>query len=270
MLENCMATITREQVTRHVPFWKKRWRNWKTVIMPLQLLQVWRQFSWYSACLKKAVISLLLVIYTGGSFRLFEVLEKQYGIEFTYWNGEEENDIATLIQPNTEAIFIETPTNPLMQTADLEKISHIAKDHKLLHIVDNTLYSPYFQRPIEQGADIVVHSATKYLAGHNDVLAGIAVVKGEELSEKLAFLHNTIGATLSPLDCWSLIRGMKTLALRMRQHEENAKTVKAFLENHPMVTAVYYPGRSGMLSFEITEEKLVEGFLKALRIFTFA
>lgn len=206
----------------------------------------------------------------GGSFRLFEVLEKQYGIEFTYWNGGEENDIATLIQPNTEAIFIETPTNPLMQTADIEKISHIAKDHKLLHIVDNTLYSPYFQRPIEQGADIVVHSATKYLAGHNDVLAGIAVVKGEELSEKLAFLHNTIGATLSPLDCWSLIRGMKTLALRMRQHEENAKTLKAFLENHPLVTAVYYPGRSGMLSFEITEEKLVEGFLKALRIFTFA
>ncbi|HLR55060.1 MAG TPA: aminotransferase class I/II-fold pyridoxal phosphate-dependent enzyme, partial [Pseudogracilibacillus sp.] len=158
----------------------------------------------------------------GGSFRLFEVLEKQYGIEFSYWNGGAEEEIQALIQSNTKAIFTETPTNPLMQTADIQKIAQIANEHELLHIVDNTLYSPYFQQPLEEGADIVLHSATKYLAGHNDVLAGIVVVKGEKLSEELAFLHNTIGAVLSPFDCWNLIRGMKTLALRMKQHDENA------------------------------------------------
>ena len=206
----------------------------------------------------------------GGSFRLFEVLEKQYGIEFSYWNGGAEEEIQALIQSNTKAIFTETPTNPLMQIADIQKIAQIANEHELLHIVDNTLYSPYFQQPLEEGADIVLHSATKYLAGHNDVLAGIVVVKGEKLSEELAFLHNTIGAVLSPFDCWNLIRGMKTLALRMKQHDENAKAVKRFLESHPHVTTVFYPGKSGMLSFEIAEEKWVEPFLNALRIFTFA
>src|SRR5699024_5369670 len=117
---------------------------------------------------------------------------------------------------------------------------------------------------------IVVHSATKYLAGHNDVLAGLVIAKGEALIKELAFLHNTIGAVLSPYDCWSLIRGIKTLALRMRQHEHNAKALKKYLEQHALVTAVYYPGRSGMLSFEIKDERLVEPFLQALNIFTFA
>jgi len=206
----------------------------------------------------------------GGSFRLFEVLEEKYQFEFSYWDGNNEEDIAHLVQHNTEAVFIETPTNPLMQTADLEKISRIAQEKGILHIVDNTLYSPYIQRPLEKGADIVVHSATKYLAGHNDVLAGLVIAKGEALIKELAFLHNTIGAVLSPYDCWSLIRGIKTLALRMRQHEHNAKAVKEYLEQHALVTAVYYPGRSGMLSFEIKDERLVEPFLQALNIFTFA
>src|SRR5699024_4090531 len=132
----------------------------------------------------------------------------------------------------------------------------IAQEKGILHIVDNTLCSPYIQRPLEKGADIVVHSATKYLAGHNDVLAGLVIAKGEALIKELAFLHNTIGAVLSPYDCWSLIRGIKTLALRMRQHEHNAKAVKEYLEQHALVTAVYYPGRSGMLSFEIKDERL--------------
>lgn len=206
----------------------------------------------------------------GGSFRLFEILEKKYGFSFSYWDGRDEADIADLIQPNTKAIFIETPTNPLMQTADIAKISQIAKAHEVLHIVDNTLYSPYIQQPLEEGADIVVHSATKYLAGHNDVLAGLVIAKGEALCEELTFLHNSIGAVLSPYDCWSLIRGMKTLALRMKQHEINARSVKAYLEKHPLVSTVYYPGRSGMLSFELKEEEWVEPLLTSLELFTFA
>lgn len=206
----------------------------------------------------------------GGNFRLFEVFSEKYGFEFSYWDGEDEADIAKLIKPNTKGLFIESPTNPLMQTVDLKKISEIADEHGVLHIVDNTLFTPYIQRPLEFGADIVIHSATKYLAGHNDVLAGLVIVNDEELGEELGFLHNSIGAVLAPYDSWSLIRGMKTLALRMRQHEENALRVKAYLKTHPLVTKVYYPGRGGMLSFEIEDAALVEPFLKALKIFTFA
>lgn len=206
----------------------------------------------------------------GGNYRLFEVYEQQYGFEFSYWDGIDYEELERLAKPNTKAIFIETPTNPLLQTVDLKKISQFAKRKGIIHIVDNTLFTPYIQRPIEEGADIVVHSATKYLAGHNDVLAGLVIAKGEELCERLAFLHNSIGAVLSPYDSWSLIRGMKTLALRMRQHEHNAKKVIEYLDEHPLVTKTYYPGRSGMLSFEIVDEKLVEPFLQSLKLFTFA
>lgn len=206
----------------------------------------------------------------GGNFRLFEVYEEKYGFRFSYWDGKSYDELTELIEENTKAIFVETPTNPLMQTTDLEKVSEITQAHDIIHIVDNTLFTPYVQKPLEIGADIVIHSATKYLAGHNDVLAGLVISKGEEISEELAFLQNSAGAVLSPYDCWSLIRGMKTLALRMRQHEANAQKVVAYLEEHPLVTAVYYAGRSGMVSFEITEEALVEPFLQQLKLFTFA
>lgn len=206
----------------------------------------------------------------GGNFRLFEVFEEKYDFEFTYWDGKDEAEIVDLIRPNTKAIFIESPTNPLMQTVDLKKISAITKVHDILHIVDNTLYTPYIQRPLELGADVVLHSATKYLAGHNDVLAGLVAVKDEKLAEELAFLHNSIGAVLAPYDSWSLLRGMKTLALRMRQHEKNARRLKDYLKTHPLVTKVYYPGRGGMLSFEVADRRLVEPFLQSLQIFTFA
>lgn len=206
----------------------------------------------------------------GGNYRLFEVFERKYGFSFTYWDGTDYDELDSFVTDETVGVFIETPTNPLMQTVDLDKISAFTKKHDLIHIVDSTLFTPYVQRPLEHGADIVIHSATKYLAGHNDVLAGLVISKGTELNEELAFLQNSIGAVLSPYDCWSLIRGMKTLGLRMRQHEANAKQLKEYLENHPQVTAVYYPGRSGMLSFEITSEKAIEPFLQALNLFTFA
>lgn len=206
----------------------------------------------------------------GGNYRLFEVFEEKYGFQFTYWDGTDYDELEKIVRPNTKAIFIESPTNPLLQTVDIKKISKFAKKNKILHIVDNTLFTPYIQRPIEDGADIVIHSATKYLAGHNDVLAGLVIAKGKELCEQLAFMHNSIGAVLAPYDSWSLIRGMKTLALRMRQHEYNAKKVIEYLNEHPLVTKTYYPGRSGMLSFEIIDESLVSPFLKALKLFTFA
>lgn len=206
----------------------------------------------------------------GGNFRLFEVFEEKYGFTFTYWDGEDYDELETFVQDNTKGIFIETPTNPLLRTVDLTKISEFSRKHDILHIVDNTLLTPILQRPIEEGADIVIHSATKYLAGHNDVLAGLVIVKGDKLAEEIGFLHNSIGAVLAPYDCWSLIRGLKTLALRMRQHEENAKKLATFLQDHPKITDVHYPGCGGMLSFEIRDEASVEPFLKALKIFTFA
>lgn len=206
----------------------------------------------------------------GGSYRLFDIFEAKYGLTFSYWNGDCLDELKESISAQTKAVFIETPTNPLMKETDIEQISVITKKHKLLCIVDNTLYTPYIQRPLELGADIVVHSATKYLAGHNDVLAGLVISKGKSINEELTFLHNSIGAVLGPLDCWNLIRGMKTLALRMDKHEKNAKEIVPILRAHPLVDEVLYPGRGGMLSFTIAHESHVAPFLKALKLFTFA
>jgi len=206
----------------------------------------------------------------GGSFRFFTLFEEKYGIHFSYWDGQGEGVLTELIQENTRAIFIETPTNPLMKTTNLQCTAKQAEENNLLLIVDNTLYTPYIQQPIEEGADIVIHSGTKYLAGHNDVLAGIVISKGKTINKQLAYLHNSFGAVLSPFDCWSLMRGMKTLALRMKQHEKNAKLVISYLEEHPLVTKVFYPGRGGMISFEIVKEHLVNPFLNTLNLFTFA
>ncbi|MDQ0176689.1 methionine biosynthesis PLP-dependent protein [Bacillus chungangensis] len=206
----------------------------------------------------------------GGSYRLFELLSFKYSLTFSYWDGEDVEALRSLLRRETKAVFIETPTNPLMQQTDLSKVAEITKQYHLLFIVDNTFYTPFLQRPIEEGADIVIHSATKYLGGHNDVLAGLVIAKGEQISADLSLLHNAIGAVLSPFDCWLLMRGIKTLALRMKKHEENAKAVLAFLQSHPLVSEVLYPGRGGMISFRIAKERMVAPFLKALKLFTFA
>ncbi|MCI1882505.1 MAG: aminotransferase class I/II-fold pyridoxal phosphate-dependent enzyme [Sporolactobacillus sp.] len=206
----------------------------------------------------------------GGTFRLFEILAKRYRIAFSYWDGANTEKLAAMIRPQTKAFFIETPTNPLMHEVDLEAIAKIAGQHGILFIVDNTFYTPYLQRPIAAGADLVVHSATKYLAGHNDVLAGLVVSNSEKLSDPLRVYHNSAGLVLDPFSSWLVIRGMKTLALRMRQHESNAKRIVAYLEEQPLVTRVIYPGKGGMISFEITRASFVEPFLQALKLITFA
>ncbi|WP_400163162.1 aminotransferase class V-fold PLP-dependent enzyme [Brevibacillus sp. TJ4] len=222
----------------------------------------------------------------GGTYRLFEQLLTRYGLSFTYIDMRETDRLAEAIRPQTKALFIETPTNPLMQIADLAKLADIARQHDLLTIVDNTFLTPCCQRPLELGADIVLHSGTKYLGGHNDVLAGLIVTKGAELTEKVKFLHNTIGAVLGPHESWLLVRGMKTLGLRMERHQANALQIARVLREHPAVTDVFYPGLtdhpgheihnrqasgySGMLSFRVASAEQVQPFLQSLGLISFA
>jgi cystathionine gamma-synthase len=206
----------------------------------------------------------------GGTYRLLEQGFKKWGLTSHYVNTTNPEDIINYISPNTKAIFLETPTNPLMEQTDIGTVSKIAKEHGILLIVDNTFYTPLLQKPIELGADIVIHSATKYLGGHNDVLAGLIVAKGKELCESLALYHNAAGAVLSPFDSWLLIRGMKTLSLRMERHEKNAKAVVEYLSSHEDIIDVLYPGRGGMVSFRIKDETWVNPFLQNMKLISFA
>ncbi len=206
----------------------------------------------------------------GGTYRLFKVYEDTYNIKPVYSPFTSLEQVESLITSNTKALFIETPTNPLMQEIDLQIYGELAKKHNLLLIVDNTFYTPYFQRPIEHGADIIVHSATKYIGGHNDVLAGLVVAKGAELCERLGYIHNGAGAVLAPMDAWLIIRGLKTLHLRLKQHDANAKAVAAYLEQEELVTDVLYTGKGGMLSFRVKDASLVDPFLRNIKLITFA
>ena len=206
----------------------------------------------------------------GGTYRLFKVYHDTYKIKPVYSPFTSVEQVEQLITEHTKALFIETPTNPLMQEIDLVAFNDLAKKHNLLLIVDNTFYTPYFQRPIELGADIVLHSATKYIGGHNDVLAGLVVAKGEELCAKLGYIHNGAGAVLAPMDSWLLIRGLKTLHLRLKQHDANAKAIASYLENEPLVTDVLYTGKGGMLSFRLKDAAMVNPFLKNIKLITFA
>lgn len=206
----------------------------------------------------------------GGTYRLLERGFKKWGLHCHYVDTSNVENISATITSRTRAIFIETPTNPLMETANIEKIAKIAKQYNVLLIVDNTFFTPIIQKPLTLGADIVIHSATKYLAGHNDVLAGLIVAKGKELCETVSLYHNGGGAVLSPFDSWLLMRGMKTLSLRLQKHEENAQAIVHYLRQHPSVTDVYYPGRGGMISFRIASERWIDPLLRNLALITFA
>lgn len=206
----------------------------------------------------------------GGTYRLLEQSFKKWGLVVKYVDTSNPENIIPTLSKNTKAIFLETPTNPMMEQTNIREVADIANSHHLLLIVDNTFYTPYIQKPIKEGAHIVIHSGTKYLGGHNDVLAGLIVAKGEKLCESLAFYHNGNGAVLSPFDSWLLIRGMKTLALRMERHEQNAKEMVQFLLENDAVTDVLYPGRGGMISFKLINETWINPLLKALKLITFA
>ena len=204
----------------------------------------------------------------GGSFRWFNQMEQEGRFFFTYANSEEE--LIEGLKEEVDILYIETPTNPLMLEFDIQKLATLAHEKRAKVIVDNTFYSPIYQRPIEEGADIVLHSATKYLAGHNDVLAGVVVTDDEVLYEQLFYNLNTTGAVLSPFDSYQLIRGLKTLALRMERSTENAKKVVEFLKGHPAVKEVLYTGKGGMVSFKVRKQEKIPTILNHLQVFTFA
>ena len=194
----------------------------------------------------------------GGSIRLFDHVSKKNGYEITYTECSEDG-IESLIKENTKAIFLETPTNPMMNVSDIAKISSLAKAHNITLIVDNTFLSPYFQNPLELGADIVIHSGTKFLGGHNDTLAGFIVTNNESIRERLRFLIKTTGAGLSPFDSWLILRGIKTLGLRMERAQKNAIEIANWLKKQEAVTDVFYPGFPEHKGYEIMK-KQARGF----------
>ena len=222
----------------------------------------------------------------GGTFRIMKDVFAKFGLEATYVDTTNLDNIRKAIRPNTKGIFIETPSNPLLDVTDIRGTVAIAKEHGRLTIVDNTFLSPYLQRPLELGADIVVHSATKYLSGHNDIIAGAVVVNDDTLAEKISFAQVAIGALISPFDSWLLIRSIKTLKVRMDYAQSNALKLIEFLQGHPAVEKVYYPtlpsnkgkaiqesqasGAGAVFSFVMKDEKKVKTFFEALRVALFA
>ena len=221
----------------------------------------------------------------GGSIRLFHHVCEKNGITFSHINCSKEN-VESFINEHTKAIFIETPTNPMMNVTDIRKIAEIAKRRGLLLIVDNTFLTPYFQHPLALGADIVIHSGTKFLGGHNDTLAGFIVTGSTEISEKLRFLIKTVGSGLAPFDSWLILRGIKTLPIRMEKAQANAKAIAKWLSENPKVKKVYYPGLPGsegheickkqasgfgsMLTFELESKELALHVLKSTKLIPFA
>lgn len=222
----------------------------------------------------------------GGSLRLFRNVNSREGMTFDFIDTGDLKRVESLIKPQTKALYIETPGNPLMSVSDIAALSAVAKRNNLLLIVDNTFLTPYFQRPISLGADIVIHSGTKYLGGHNDALAGFAVVNSEELAERLGYYYKTVGACLAPWECFLIERGIKTLPLRMDRINYNAKEIAAWLRGKKQVKKVYYvgfedhagysvskkqsTGFGGMISFEVESRQLAEHILKNVKVFQYA
>ncbi|EST13398.1 bifunctional cystathionine gamma-lyase/homocysteine desulfhydrase [Sporolactobacillus laevolacticus] len=222
----------------------------------------------------------------GGTFRVVDKVFKRLGISATFVDTSDPNQITQAITKQTKAVYLETPTNPLLKVTDIRKAAQIAHQHQLLLIVDNTFATPYWQHPLDLGADIVLHSATKYIGGHSDVVAGLVAVASDDLAEKIGFIQNSVGAVPGPQDAWLLVRGIKTLGLRMEQIEKNANKIAEYLQAHPKVKKVYYPGLAshpghalaekqaggfgGMISFDAGDEETVNKILAKTRYFTLA
>jgi len=192
----------------------------------------------------------------GGSYRIFERVMRRYNVETTYVPAGNIAAYEQAIRPNTKLIWLETPTNPLLRLIDIQAVAEIAHRHNILVVVDNTFASPYFQQPLKLGADIVVHSTTKYINGHSDVIGGALVLNNEEAYESMKFYENAAGNVPSPFDAWLVLRGIKTLAVRMRQHDENARAVAKFLAEHPRVEKVYYPGLPSHPDYELAKRQM--------------
>ncbi|GAC1379462.1 MAG: cystathionine gamma-synthase [Ktedonobacteraceae bacterium] len=192
----------------------------------------------------------------GGSYRIFERVMRRYNIATSYVNISNIAAYEKAIQPNSKLLWLETPTNPLLRLVDISAVAEMAHRHNLLVVVDNTFASPYFQQPLKLGADIVVHSTTKYINGHSDIIGGALVMNSTEIYEALKFYQNATGGVPSPFDAWLTLRGIKTLAVRMRQHEENALAVAKFLAEHPRVEKVYYPGLPSHPDYELAKRQM--------------
>jgi len=223
----------------------------------------------------------------GGTYRLFQNVMRDFGLEFTFLRMDSRERIEDAIKPNTRMLWLETPSNPLLNITDIELAVDIAKKHDLLTAIDNTFATPCFLRPIEYGVDLIVHSTTKYLNGHCDVVSGAVVTTTDELTQKVQFLLNAMGTCASPFDCWLVLRGIETLPVRMKQHEENAIAVANYLKGHPSVRRVFYPGLDshpgheiakrqmkgfgGIVSFELKGTiEAVNNFLKRIKVFALA
>src|SRR5437764_4790440 len=192
----------------------------------------------------------------GGTPRLFNQVMADFGLEFTYVDTSDANNVERAIRKNTRMVYVETPTNPLMRLSDLAAISTICIRKKIDLVVDNTFMSPYFQQPLALGADMVVHSTTKFLNGHSDGLGGVVVCAKEEHAEKLAFLQKAAGAILSPFECWLILRGVKTLAARMEQHDRSGRIVADYLSKHKKVRAVFYPGLPSHPQYKLARQQM--------------
>jgi len=222
----------------------------------------------------------------GGTYRVVNKVLNRFGLEFTFVDTGDLEAVKAAVKENTKAIFIETPTNPLLKVTDIEQVSAYAKSKNMLTIVDNTFMTPYLQSPIKLGADIVLHSATKYIGGHSDVVAGLVVVNSAELAQDLHFVQNSVGAILGPQDSWLLIRGLKTLGIRMEEAVSNAQKIAEFLDQHEAVNAVIYPGLpthtghelmkkqatgfGAMISFDVGSKEKADVLLAKLKYFTLA
>jgi cystathionine gamma-lyase/cystathionine beta-lyase len=223
----------------------------------------------------------------GGTYRLFQDVMRDFGLEFSFLRMNDPKMVEEAIKPNTKMLWLETPSNPLLNIVDLEMIVDIAKQHNLMTVIDNTFATPYFLRPIGYGVDLVVHSTTKYLSGHCDVVGGAVVTTTDEFSQRVQFLLNAMGTCASPFDCWLVLRGIETLPVRMERHEKNAITVANYLKDHPAVERVFFPGLEshpgheiarrqmkgfgGVVSFEVKGGiQSVNTFLRRLKVFYLA
>jgi cystathionine beta-lyase/cystathionine gamma-synthase len=222
----------------------------------------------------------------GGTFRLFDKILRRFGLEFTYVDMTNSDAVRKAMKPTTKMVYTETPTNPMMMLTDIAAVAAIAREYSAMTVVDNTFASPYNQRPLLLGADIVLHSATKYLGGHSDLVSGAVVTNRKDLAENLKFLQNAAGAVPSPFECWLCLRSVKTLAVRMKQHEENARRVAEFCAAHAAVKRTYYPGLTShpqhelarkqmygfgaMISLELGSFEKAQQFARRVRVFTLA
>ncbi|GJQ64630.1 MAG: cystathionine beta-lyase [Melioribacteraceae bacterium] len=222
----------------------------------------------------------------GGTYRLMELIIKDYGIDFSWVDAMDLDNIKNAVKDNTKIVYIETPTNPMLNLTDINAVSSYCKEKGLISIVDNTFMSPYFQRPLELGADVVIHSSTKYLNGHSDVIGGMVVTSDDKIYERLKYIQNAAGAVPSPFDCWLTLRATKTLAVRMKQHNENAMEIAKYLESASFVEKVIYPGLEnhpqhelaktqmtgfgGMVSVDFGNEEKARNFAKRVKVFTLA